>query len=275
MNSTQENQPGHPAPIPRAPGIAVWESVRADLLSRIQQGEYATGEQLPSETALARDYGVNRLTVRRALNELARMGVLRTEHGVGSFVVPQPMRHRIDDGRISLLESMSVRGRDVTQHFLESIEHPAPGQDAEAGLPGLAQVAGVGLSNPAELWTFPDFPGPVIEYRYMLDLDGTPWCTSFAVIPKALAPGDWNGEQSIFAAVAATHGLIVRRDDRRFSAILADARDAGLMRIPVGAALLLLSGTNVDQNGRIIAYIVHRIRGDRAEYALRVPESQQ
>ncbi|GAB2832507.1 GntR family transcriptional regulator [Actinoallomurus bryophytorum] len=256
-------------PLPRTPGVAVWEAVRADLLSRIKRGDHAPDEQLPSETALAQNYGVNRLTVRRALNELARVGVLRTMHGVGSFVAPQLMRHRIDDGRISLLESMSGRGHNVTQHILETVEHPGPRR--AAGVPELAQVAGFGLSDPSELWTFPDFPGPLIEHRYVLDLDETPWCTSFAVVPKALVPADWDGTESIFSALAKTHGLAVRRDDRRFSAILADTRDAALLHVPAGAALLLLSGTNVDQDGRIVAYIVHHIRGDRAEYALRVP----
>jgi DNA-binding GntR family transcriptional regulator len=269
MNS--ESAPPEVAPLPRTPGVAVWEAVRADLLSRIQCGEYAPGGQLPSETALASGYGVNRLTIRRALNELARVGALRTEHGVGSFVAPRLMRHRIDDGQISLLESMSERGHNVTQHFLETIEHPDP-RDRD-GVPELAQVAGLGLSDPSELWTFPDFPGPLIEYRYVLDLDETPWCTSYAVVPKALVPAGWDGAGSIFSAVADANGLTLRRDDRRFSAILADARDAALMRVPVGAALLLLSGTNVDQNGRIVAYIVHHIRGDRAEYALRVPST--
>src|SRR5262245_55360213 len=211
-------------PLPRTPGVAVWEAVRADLLSRIKRGDYAPDEQLPSEMTLAQTYGVNRLTVRRALNELARVGVLRTMHGVGSFVAPQLMRHRIDDGQISLLESMSGRGHNVTQHILETIEHSGP------GAPELAQVAGVGLSDPSELWTFPDFPGPLIEYRYVLDLDETPWCTSFAVVPKTLVPDDWDGSESIFSAVAKAHGLSLHRDNRRFSAILADARDAALLR---------------------------------------------
>ncbi|MCQ8192638.1 GntR family transcriptional regulator [Streptomyces rugosispiralis] len=258
-------------PLPRGAGTALWDAIRADLLDRIKRLEFAAGEQLPSEASLADGYGVNRMTVRRALAELARAGAVRTEHGVGSFVAPQPIRHRIDDGNISLLESMNSRGHAVRQEHQQVITHPDPAATGDQGVPGLAQLAGVGLSSPSELWTFPAFPGPLVEYRYKLLLDEVPWCRSFAVLPSQLVPEDWDRDKSVFNAVADAHDLQLRRDDRRFSALAADARDAALLDIAVGAPLLLLSGTNVDQHGRIVAYIVHRIRGDRAEYALHVP----
>ncbi|MGW3952093.1 GntR family transcriptional regulator [Streptomyces sp. NPDC004752] len=258
-------------PLPRGAGMALWDAIRADLLDRIKRSEFASGEQLPSETSLADSYGVNRMTVRRALAELARAGAVRTEHGVGTFVAPQPIRHRIDDGNISLLESMSSRGHAVRQELQRVIRHPDPASTGGQGILELAQPAGVGLSTPSELWTFPAFPGPLVEYRYTLFLEEVPWCRSFAVLPSQLVPDGWDRDRSVFTAVADAHDLELRRDDRRFSALAADARDAALLDIAVGAPLLLLSGTNVDQYGRIIAYIVHRIRGDLAEYALHVP----
>lgn len=259
-------------PVPRAAGMVLWDAVRADLLDRIQRSEFTPGEQLPSETALADSYGVNRMTVRRSLAELARAGAVRTEHGVGTFVAPQPIRHRIDDGNISFLESMSSRGYAVRQELQQIISHPDPAASDGGGIAELARLAGAGLSAPNELWTFPAFPGPVTEYRYVLLLDDIPWCRSFIVLPSQLVPESWDrDDQSVFAAVSQSHDLRLRRDDRRFSAIPADARDAALLDITVGAPLLLLSGTNVDQHGRVVSSIVHRIRGDRAEYALHVP----
>ena len=267
-----DGRPRQPiTPVPRVAGMALWDAVRADLLDRIRRSEFTTGEQLPSETALADSYGVNRMTVRRSLAELARVGAVRTEHGVGTFVAQKPIRHRIDDGNISLLESMSSRGNAVRQEVQRVITHPDPATTGGDGIAELAQLAGVGLSTPSELWTFPAFPGPVVEYRYVLLLDEVPWCRSFTVLPSRLVPDDWDHGKSIFAAAAEAHDLHLRRGDRRFSALPADAHDAALLDIAVGAPLLLLSGTNVDQHGRIAAYIVHRIRGDRAEYALHVP----
>ena len=67
------------------------------------------------------------------------------------------------------------------------------------------------------------------------------------------------------------HGIEIRRDDRMFSAVPATPEDAAWLEVPVGTPLLLLRGTNSDAQGRAVAYIVHRIRGDRAEYGVRVP----
>jgi DNA-binding GntR family transcriptional regulator len=262
--------------------MAIWQQLRADIARQIKDGPLSPGDALPSETALAATYGVSRLTVRRALADLARAGVVRTEHGVGSFVASQPLRHRIDDGQVSLLESMANRGHTVRQVVLDvrQVDHPdAPGTVPPAAATGQAAViqpsGGPAVTGFQDVWGepygFPGFPGPAVEYRYVRWVDELPWSVSFAALPAALAPPSWDGASSLFAALSAAHGVKVWRDDRRFSAVQATPDDAAWLEVPVGAPLLLLRGTNSDTGGRTVAHIVHRIRGDRAEYGMRVP----
>jgi DNA-binding GntR family transcriptional regulator len=283
--SVSQRQPvvfGASRPVLRAGGMAVWQQLRADISRQIEDGALSPGDPLPSETALAEAYGVSRLTVRRALADLVRAGTLRTEHGVGSFVASQPLRHRIDDGQVSLLESMAKRGHKVRQLVLDArqMDHP----DAGGAVPHVADTAEAAVIRPSggpvmagfaaawgEPYGFPSFPGPVVEYQYIRWVDELPWSASFAVVPAALAPPSWDGANSLFAAMSAAHGVKVWRDDRRFSAVLATPDDAAWLKVPVGAPLLLLRGTNTDTEGRALAHIVHRIRGDRAEYGVRVP----
>jgi GntR family transcriptional regulator len=250
-NQPQDTRPGPICPLRRIAGTAVWQQLRADLSSRIEGGTLAPGDLLPAESALAEAYGVNRLTVRRALADLARAGVVRTEHGVGSFVASQPVRHRIDDGQVSLLESMAKDGRAVRQLVIDSRR---------------IDPAGTG-----EQYRFPGHPGAVVEYRYIRWVDELPWSVSFAAVPAALAPPSWDGTTSLFAAMSAAHDLRIRRDERCFSAVPANPEDATWLDVQVGTPLLLLRGTNSDEQGRAVARIIHRIRGDRAEYAVRVP----
>jgi DNA-binding GntR family transcriptional regulator len=254
VNRPQGAQFGLLRPVQRAAGMAVWQQLRADILGRIENGSLAPGDALPPEATLAEAYRVSRLTIRRALADLARVGVVRTEHGVGSFVASKPLRHRIDDGQVSLLESMAKRGHTVRQEVLDIRE--AESASAHAGE-----------------YEFPAFPGAVMEYRYIRLVDELPWSVSFAAVPAALAPVGWDGAKSLFAVMSDAHGIDVRRDDRYFSAVPASPEDAGWLEIPVGAPLLLLRGTNCDAEGRTVAYIAHRIRGDRAEYGVRVPQS--
>lgn len=58
----------------------------AVLRARITSGEWAPGEQLPSEQALADETGVSRPTVRAALRQLAASGLIRVRQGSGTFV---------------------------------------------------------------------------------------------------------------------------------------------------------------------------------------------
>ena len=287
MSDPAARQREHPVfgasrPVFRAGGMAIWQQLRTDIARQIEEGLLSSGDALPSETALAAMYGVSRLTVRRALADLARAGAVRTEHGVGSFVASQPMRHRIDDGQMSLLESMATRGHTVRQLLLDVRQADHPG--APQAVPPAAALAEAAVTPPSggpaaagfpdawgEPYSFRSFPGAVVEYRYIRWVDDLPWSVSFAAVPAALAPPTWDGANSLFAAMSAAHGVEIRRDDRRFSAVPATPDDAAWLEVPVGAPLLLLRGTNSDTEGRTVAHIVHRIRGDRAEYGVRVP----
>jgi DNA-binding GntR family transcriptional regulator len=233
----------------KQPGAARYRQVADDLVSRIGRSELVPGQKLAPEAELARQYGVNRLTVRRALEELARGGLVRTEHGVGSFIAVPATRHRIDDGEASLSESMARRGIEV-RHRVLAVTEIDPGAETP----------------------FPEFAGAGVQFRFVRYLAGEPWSIGEVLLPASLAPLDWDGDTSVFAAVSARHGLTVKRAERAFSAGPANANEAGWLDVPVGSPLLVLRGFNTDQHGRTVATIAHHIRGDRAEYVVRLPQ---
>lgn len=68
--------------------------VMQDLLARITAGEVGTGGALPTEAALCEQYGVSRITVRRAVSELVARGLVSRKRGVGSFVTARADRLR-------------------------------------------------------------------------------------------------------------------------------------------------------------------------------------
>lgn len=70
----------HDSPLP------VYYQIAVDLRRRIAGGEWRTGSRLPSEPALAEQYAVSRMTLRQAVLELSKEGILARRRGQGTFV---------------------------------------------------------------------------------------------------------------------------------------------------------------------------------------------
>jgi DNA-binding GntR family transcriptional regulator len=65
------------------------QNVRQEIIRRVNAGEYAAGQVLPSAAALAEEFGVSAITVKRAFRDLQPAGVLRSVPGLGTFVREQ------------------------------------------------------------------------------------------------------------------------------------------------------------------------------------------
>ncbi len=65
---------------------AIYQTIIQSLLRRIHAGDYEVGDKIPSEHELVAQLGVSRMTVNRALTELASMGYIHRLRGLGSFV---------------------------------------------------------------------------------------------------------------------------------------------------------------------------------------------
>jgi GntR family transcriptional regulator len=70
--------------------VAVSVQVAADIEADIDAGKLAPDTRLPSEAELSEQYGVARVTVRRAMEQLRGRGKVVTVHGRGSYVAPKP-----------------------------------------------------------------------------------------------------------------------------------------------------------------------------------------
>jgi DNA-binding GntR family transcriptional regulator len=65
---------------------ALHETVRQEIMRRVTAGEYDVGQALPSAAALAEEFGVSAITIKRALRDLQPAGILRSVPGLGTFV---------------------------------------------------------------------------------------------------------------------------------------------------------------------------------------------
>jgi DNA-binding FadR family transcriptional regulator len=90
-----------------------YRKVAAAIGARILSRELAEGQRLPSETELARQFGVNRSTVREALRELESRGLLQRRPGSKLMSVSRPHHTAVAAGVSHALLLHDVTVRDV------------------------------------------------------------------------------------------------------------------------------------------------------------------
>jgi DNA-binding GntR family transcriptional regulator len=111
------------------------EQVRQDLLDRILAEEYKYGDRLPAEDELCEHYGVSRITVRRAVSELAAQFIVTRRRGVGTEV-----SYRSSSRRVFRLSGF-FENNSLFQHELkfekesEADEQVAKALDCAVGTP--------------------------------------------------------------------------------------------------------------------------------------------
>jgi len=221
----------------------------SDLLEAQLLEQASPGDRLPSEAELSQQYDVNRLTVRRALNELSQRGLIETVHGKGSFVAAPVVRYDISAGRdASFTRSMRDLGHQVSIRLLSTEivrDHP----------------------DRAQLRT----RGRVLVCRTVRLVDEQPWSVSVTAIGAERFPGlarEWSGDTSLFEFLHDRHGVRMQRAYRTFSCSLADPEEAEHLQMRIGAPILEMRGLNVDKDRTPVAVVSHRFRGDRVQFTV-------
>ena len=95
-----------------------YRKVAVALLARITDRTLSAGVRLPAEQELARQFGVNRSTVREAIRELESAGVLRRHRGSKLMMVSRPEPEAVADGVSRALALHDVSIRDVWEGLM-------------------------------------------------------------------------------------------------------------------------------------------------------------
>lgn len=227
--------------------------VAQGLERRIHGGELRPGSALPAERELAAQLRVSRVTVRQALALLAQQGLLTRRHGSGTFVA-SPASETRPSRPLGLLSSFSedVRSRGQT-----------PGAQVlafEQGRPTPHETMSLALS-PSE---------GVYRLRRLRTSSGEALAVEDSTLPAALV-GPLSAsdvtDASLYALLAA-RGLGPRRAIRHLRAVNADSQLAGLLGVPVGAALLATERVSWTTGGRPVEYARAHYRGDRYDFVM-------
>src|SRR5262245_35080670 len=121
--------------LPPDDGRPLYRRLLDQLRSDLDSGRLRPGDLIPPELEIARSHGISRHTVRQAIVELAREGLLRRERGRGTFVSPPPIVRTLGSF-YSFAHEMKGRGVEFRTRVLHREVRPAsPPAAARLDLP--------------------------------------------------------------------------------------------------------------------------------------------
>lgn len=107
--------------------LRLYERIQENLIELIENNLLKVGDMLPSERALSQYYGVNRMTVRQAIDNLVRKGFLQRRQGVGNFVSERRLVQPFTPTVIGFSQRMREAGLTPSSRVLQqSVVTPEP-----------------------------------------------------------------------------------------------------------------------------------------------------
>jgi GntR family transcriptional regulator, phosphonate transport system regulatory protein len=218
-------------PLARGAGIALWRQIFGEIEREIAAGRYPPGARMPTEQAFTARFGVNRHTIRRAMEELEAAGLVRVEQGRGTFVAEDVLDYRLG-ARTRFTEVIRRQNREPSGRIVRIAEVAA---DASV-------AAALGLQRGR----------PVVLAERVGLVDGRPVVVGTHFFSAARFPriaAELAADPSITRALAAGGVPDYRRRTTRVTARMPTPEEAGLLQQSRTRPVLAAETVNTDPEG--------------------------
>jgi len=219
--------------------LPLYQQLQRALRQAIESRVLAPDDALPPERDLASDFGVSRITVRKAIDGLVSDGMLLRRQGSGTFV-----RARVEKNfskLTSFSEDMRARGRNPRSVWLRK---------------------STGTVTPEEALTLRASPGtPVYRFHRIRFADDAPMALEYATILASCLPSVDAVESSLYVALERAGNRPVRAL-QRLRAVLFSAEQAELLHAKERDAGLLVERVGFLNDGRAAEFTQSYFRGD-------------
>ncbi len=203
--------------------------VRNGLARMIRERRFSVDDALPSERVLAERLGISRVTARKAIGALVDEGLIVRRHGSGNYIAPmleQPLTRLT-----SFTEELKQRGFEPHSRWIRRVVGPAMPEEMVA----------LGLS-----------PGTRVARLERVRLaDATPMAYEASALPVSVVPDPEGVKDSLYNYLLERNTVPVRAL-QHIRAANANSRQAELLGIPLGQALLFITRVGYLDDGRAI-----------------------
>ncbi len=230
----------------------IYLQLREVVRTKIEEREYLPGMAIPSENELAELYGINRLTVRNAIDALVSEGMLKRVQGKGVYVcvVGGNKIERDLETLGGFTQTMRAKHAHPTTKILAKAQR-------EAGAK-YAHIFGIG-------------PKDTVYYIKRIDYaDGEPISMEKILLPHSLVPKLEGIDLSVFSLyeVYDFYGISLRRAWQTLDLAELEPNDARMLNVAPGRAVLMFTSTSYDEKDRTIEYARSYTRGDKCNFVV-------
>ncbi|MGA9657669.1 MAG: GntR family transcriptional regulator [Asticcacaulis sp.] len=226
-------------PADSAKGTSLYIQVQDWLRQEIATHKLLPEEAIPTERELTEQFGVSRITVRKAVDGLVYEGLLTRRQGAGTYVATRVEKSYAKMS--SFTEDMISRGRVPSSKWLSKTS---------------------GGVNPEEAMSLGLSPGTrIYRFNRLRFADGMSMGLDYATVPADCLPSLEAVTSSLYQALEA-YGTRPVRALQRLRAIAFTSEQARLLDIPVGAPGLLIERRGFLADGRTAEFTQSYYRGD-------------
>jgi GntR family transcriptional regulator len=236
-------------------GTPLYQQLTVLLRDKIQAGEFKVGNRIPSEAELGAMFGISRITVRQALADLERDGLLEKIPGKGTFVKNVAKIKGLT--RLSSFSEATAASGQEAGYFMVRIRHDAYSKEA-------AQV----LQSSDKSF---------FMVKRVLLANGSPVGMHTSYLPKWLieqAPDDLFteetlGKRSLHNTIEKT-GVELYRAEEIVEPALAGKEESDHLGMKRGDLILQVKRTIFDKSGRPLTFEIDTYRPDAYTYRIEI-----
>lgn len=231
----------------RRSGVAIWKQIADTLAADIRNRCFSETGRLPSETELAARFGVNRHTLRQAVNALQVEGMVRVEKGRGMFVQHELLNYALSR-RTRFSENLQRQGLLPGKQLLAARSQPATEPVARELKLGKGEA--------------------VLMVETLSEANGQPVNLAIAYYPAKRFEGllEMLGDGTTTTQILKQLGVQdYLRAQSRITTQMPTEETARLLKQPVTRPLLCVESLDVDMDGTPIKYGETVFCGDRVQ----------
>ena len=230
----------------------LYSRVETVLAGEITDGDLKVGDQLPTEDALIARFGVSRITVRRAIQNLVSRALVEIRRGKGTFVAAPKITQDLKE-LSGFVEDMHALGRKPTARVIGK----------EIVTADATVASHLGLTKGER----------VVRIRRVRLADGIPLSFDETYLPleigKKIMSDDLKVEP-IFSLLERKYDVPLIEAEYKLEAVAADSEVANALKVKQGSPIFRIERTSYSTDSRPVDYERLHYRGDLVRFATRL-----